>query len=73
MLKRILIGWFGVVLSCGGIDLSIYGNYSWRFRNSFGIKLIGILIVIVGIYMVLYAITPQTALKISKKIFTQKK
>lgn len=49
MLKRILIGWFGLILSYGGFEIALYGHYSWNFRNPIATRVMGGLMGIVGI------------------------
>ncbi|SIO31029.1 hypothetical protein [Halodesulfovibrio marinisediminis] len=69
MLKRVLIGWVGLILSCGGLEIALYGHYSWNYRNPIATRVMDGLMGIIGIYMILYAFAPNIALKISKKIF----
>jgi len=69
MVKRIIAFWFGLVLSYGAIDIILHGFYSLNFRNPLGTKVLAIIILIIAVYLVLYALTPKTALKISNNIF----
>jgi divalent metal cation (Fe/Co/Zn/Cd) transporter len=72
MVKRVFFFWFGIILSYAGIDIILRGFYSWNFRNPIGTKVLAIIISIIGIYLMLYAFTPNTAIKISNKIFKRK-
>ena len=69
MIFRIIAFWFGLILSYGAIDIVLHGFYSLNFRNPAGNKVLAIIILIIGGYLVLYALTPKTALKISNNIF----
>lgn len=69
MLKRILIGWLGLILSSVGGQIALYGHYSWNFRNPIGTRLLGGIMGLIGLYMLLYAIAPNIALKVSNIIF----
>ena len=72
MFKRILAIWFGFICCYCGIDIILHGFYSWKFRNPLGSKVIAILILIFGIYLVVYAVTPKIAKIISDKFFRRK-
>ena len=69
MIFRIIAFWFGLILSYGAIDIVLHGFYSLNFRNPVGNKVLAIIILIIAVYLVLYAFIPQTAIKISNNLF----
>jgi divalent metal cation (Fe/Co/Zn/Cd) transporter len=69
MIKRIVSFWFGLVLSYGAIDIILHGFYSLNFRNPLGTKVLAIIILIIGVYLIFYTFTPKSAIKISNSIF----
>ena len=69
MIKRIISFWFGLILCNSAIDIIHKGFYSLNFRNPLGNKVLAIIIFIIGVYLIFYALTPKTAIKITNTLF----
>ncbi|SIO31064.1 hypothetical protein SAMN02745161_2726 [Halodesulfovibrio marinisediminis DSM 17456] len=64
MLKRVLIGLVGLMITSRGAHIALYGHFTWDPRDPAQSKLMGVPICIFGIGMIIYAVAPDFARKI---------
>lgn len=69
MLKRVLIGLVGLMITSRGAHIALYGHFTWSPHKIADSRLMGIPICIFGIGMIVYAVAPDIALKIKNRIF----
>jgi hypothetical protein len=72
MLKRILAVWFGFGFAYCGINVFQHGMKGWNWRNPVGTKIMALIVLLIGAYLLIFGVSPELATKISSRFFKRK-